>query len=129
MEGKEASTESTWLLNITTTVVNQSHDNFSRGFPGKHSPYTATQVSSCLIVQSLAQKNYLKIKIKNTTDTFLFRQKFIVIDFIVFLDKKKSVSREYMDCVGEINEESIFFTVQFSYLFIFTGTSVRGWEI
>ncbi|XP_043272678.1 5-hydroxytryptamine receptor 1 [Venturia canescens] len=43
MEGKYAITESTWLLKLTTTIENPSHGNFSRGFPGKHSPYTTTQ--------------------------------------------------------------------------------------
>ncbi|XP_003689715.2 5-hydroxytryptamine receptor 1 isoform X2 [Apis florea] len=43
MEGKDAiTTEDTLLLNLTT-VATQDVDGFLQGFPGKNSPYTATQ--------------------------------------------------------------------------------------
>lgn len=47
MEGKDASTESTWHL---TPITTQDSENFSQGFPGKNSPYTTGQVSKCLFI-------------------------------------------------------------------------------
>ncbi|XP_015585587.1 5-hydroxytryptamine receptor 1 [Cephus cinctus] len=42
MEGKNVTTESTWLLNVTSAAPEDS-ENFFRGFPGNNSPFTTTQ--------------------------------------------------------------------------------------
>ncbi|CAD1479795.1 unnamed protein product, partial [Heterotrigona itama] len=53
MEGKDAiTTEGTLLLNLTT-IAPQDGDGFLRGFPGKNSPYTVTQLKDFVCPQAI----------------------------------------------------------------------------
>ncbi|KOX76299.1 5-hydroxytryptamine receptor 1 [Melipona quadrifasciata] len=53
MEGKDAiTTEGTLLLNLTT-IATRDADGFLRGFPGKNSPYTVTQLKDFVCPQAI----------------------------------------------------------------------------